>query len=408
MVLAGHRVSSNKHAKRHTRHRTLACIFIISFLANVGTGFASAQDLTGNYPWWSARPTGVLSDWYIDENNNGRYDGLGESYDPYGFSYRNCTSYVAWRLSELGFIVPYGASLGHAGQWATNARLLGYSVDARPKQGDVAVWTTRKYGHVAFVESVNDKGTLTPTDDTVNISEYNSRPIYGGTYGTRTNIDAPLYIHFPVPVDVPVIASAPINVVPIITAASTLTERRQMIAPLEPQTSLQRVMNDSTVMPNIAKTPNLTKAQFVTANIDGTGSDEIITMSTNPDGTVSLFWTDGSSSTGVTSIDTGLRVDTIKAFLAGDLNGDKSDDLVFVTAEASSVAVWGMVASNGTLHNAEEWLSISLSPNQSIVNQLIGDINNDQNQDLLLIIKDGIQDTITMQWYVSDSHHLAR
>src|SRR5436190_14559419 len=94
----------------------LAAGVLLSTFGNFGVKTVFADAGTGGYPWAGARPSGFMSDWFVDENTNGRYDGAGssESYDPYGFAYRNCTSYVAWRMSAAGFTVPYGRALGNA------------------------------------------------------------------------------------------------------------------------------------------------------------------------------------------------------------------------------------------------------------------------------------------------------
>ncbi len=105
-----------------------------------------------------------------------------------------CTSYVAWNLNKNGieFTNWYkGNHWSNAKTWQQAAINSSVPVDNTPQVGDVAWWDAwnddeGKYGHVAYVESVN-------ADGTVNISEYNFGAPHG--YGTRNNITADAYIH---------------------------------------------------------------------------------------------------------------------------------------------------------------------------------------------------------------------
>jgi surface antigen len=137
--------------------------------------------------------------------------------DPWYFFYRQCTSYVAWKVNSnhntnsppfffrnTMFGTSDNLRFGHGGHWddaIRNALTAGintwFYVDKVPAVGAVAVWdpfsTTggtsgiREFGHVAYVESVNLNGT-------VNVSEYNY--IGNSNYGTRSNTSADSYIHF--------------------------------------------------------------------------------------------------------------------------------------------------------------------------------------------------------------------
>ena len=110
--------------------------------------------------------------------------------DPWGYEYRNCTSYVAWRLSRAGVPPALFTGLGNAGQWiASAAGEAGVTVDHVPARGAVAVWATaRGLGHVAWVESVRGGA--------VSVSDFN----YAGTGAyARHQVTAPPagYLHFP-------------------------------------------------------------------------------------------------------------------------------------------------------------------------------------------------------------------
>ncbi len=68
------------------------------------------------------------------------------------FPYGQCTWYVAQKR-----VVTWS---GHAKSWLVNARAAGYSTGSTPKVGAIMVmteggWMGRRYGHVAYVESIN-------------------------------------------------------------------------------------------------------------------------------------------------------------------------------------------------------------------------------------------------------------
>ena len=85
-----------------------------------------------------------------------------------GYSYGWCTYWAAGRRIETGNPIP--SNWGNANTWDDYARASGYSVDNIPSAG--AVFQTDGYGHtiyhVAYVESVNDDGSVV-------ISEMNYR-----------------------------------------------------------------------------------------------------------------------------------------------------------------------------------------------------------------------------------------
>jgi len=73
----------------------------------------------------------------------------------YGYAYRNCTDFVAWRLASLGVSSAQYKGLGDAKSWAANASANSLSIDTTPAAGAVAVDTTSTYGHVAYISSYN-------------------------------------------------------------------------------------------------------------------------------------------------------------------------------------------------------------------------------------------------------------
>ncbi|WP_272158271.1 SH3 domain-containing protein [Streptococcus sp. HN38] len=108
-----------------------------------------------------------------------------DAIDPWRLYTRQCTSFVAFRLSKVnGFEIP--PAYGNADVWGHRARREGYRVDMNPAIGAVAWWTSPM--HVAWVSSIQG--------DMVEIEEYN--------YGTRYTYNRRLihknsvsgYIHF--------------------------------------------------------------------------------------------------------------------------------------------------------------------------------------------------------------------
>lgn len=115
--------------------------------------------------------------------------------DSWGFYNRQCTSFVAWRLNDVG--IPFHNTMkngrfGNAENWARNAKKLGYTVNKKAKPGAVAQWDSGAfghsgYGHVAYVTKVEGPN--------ITIEEYNYRPY---SFSTRTIPSSQVsnYIHF--------------------------------------------------------------------------------------------------------------------------------------------------------------------------------------------------------------------
>ena len=118
----------------------------------------------------------------------GGYPYSGDGVDPWGFYYRQCTSYAAWYFNVIEGKSWY--SFRHSGidrssnggDWADLGAYQGYSVSDNPRPGAIASWPAGGifggYGHVAIVQSVNSNGTI-------NVSEYNWIPY---SYDERNNV----------------------------------------------------------------------------------------------------------------------------------------------------------------------------------------------------------------------------
>ena len=155
----------------------VASVLAISLAFAAGAGAAHADELPVDAPAQAAQATtatpadsGECSGddcdggaWKVarGEFNEASYWGMDPGH--------NCTNYVAWRLSQDGVERP-ATSPGNASDWAERARVDGYLVNAVPTVGAIAQWNgnTAGYtsdGHVAYIERVNDDGTILVSED---------------------------------------------------------------------------------------------------------------------------------------------------------------------------------------------------------------------------------------------------
>jgi len=85
--------------------------------------------------------------------------------DKWGMYNRECVSYVAYKISTSHYM-PYWGGRGNANEWPANAKSDGIPTGITPKVGAAAVSMNGPYGHVMYVEKVNDDGTI-------HVSQYN-------------------------------------------------------------------------------------------------------------------------------------------------------------------------------------------------------------------------------------------
>ena len=104
----------------------------------------------------------------IDTDDGCRYPDGGRGWDEWGYCYRNCTSYVAWKLANDGRNNSGFAYLGNAKYWGYG----GNQIAADPsdlsdlQRGDVIIKRYGAYGHVMYVELVSG--------DTITFTQMNS------------------------------------------------------------------------------------------------------------------------------------------------------------------------------------------------------------------------------------------
>ena len=131
-----------------------------------------------------------------------KYDTTNTA-DRWGFTKRQCVSFVAWRMAQRGHPLSNAVQRwGHASNWDDAARRLGYGIGSKPVPGSIAHWNAYEssryyvngmtgtikaggYGHVGYVQGVY-------ADGSVSVVQYN----LGGTrrYST-TRVRAPRYLY---------------------------------------------------------------------------------------------------------------------------------------------------------------------------------------------------------------------
>ncbi len=128
------------------------------------------------------------------------------SADRYGFTKRQCVSFVAWRLAQHRHPLSNARQgWGSALTWDETARRLGHRIGTRPVVGAVAHWNAGErspyygagssrpngsmraggYGHVGYVERVHADGSAT-------IAQYNGS---GDRRYSVARVKAPRYLY---------------------------------------------------------------------------------------------------------------------------------------------------------------------------------------------------------------------
>jgi surface antigen len=147
------------------RRRFVACAAAVCLTTFVGFGVeralpadASSGAAAYGYPYPNAPDCDELT-------------GANCVPDQWGFVQGQCHSWVAYRLNELNaaelqgtfndtYLQPSGQEWGDAWHWGTAAGAAGFAVDDQPALGSVAWWSADG-GHVAYVEGLNDDGSVT-------------------------------------------------------------------------------------------------------------------------------------------------------------------------------------------------------------------------------------------------------
>jgi peptidoglycan DL-endopeptidase CwlO len=165
---------------------------VLENLRLFGSGTQPGIPGGGGYPWGNAYcvHTGRVDgpcynyDWYFN----------GSPWDAWGYGFRNCTSWVAYKLAtegKSGFTY-----LGNANQWPGRAAARGIPVTYGhgARAGNAAVNPNGFYGHVMYVEAVLSDGRVV-------VSDYNRAGdgLYRGPEGGSAAVisqSSLVFIHF--------------------------------------------------------------------------------------------------------------------------------------------------------------------------------------------------------------------
>lgn len=166
------------------RLRSLA-VLLTTVLALLGLTAAPATAVGDDYPW--------------------RADTTRAA-DPWGFTKRECVSFVAWRMAQRKHPLRNSTERwGNAYNWDDAARRLGYGIGTAPVPGSVAHWnageraawyspgspradgsmSAGRYGHVGYVQGVYPDGSAS-------VVQYN---LDGRRRYATTRVKAPRYLY---------------------------------------------------------------------------------------------------------------------------------------------------------------------------------------------------------------------
>ena len=127
--------------------------------------------------------------------------------DRWGFTVRQCVSFVAWREAQAGHPVNnFTQHWGSALNWDNTARARGVWISSRPRVGSIAQWnayersawyangssvangtiTAGGYGHVAWVKAVYADGSAL-------IEQYN---MFSSRSYSTMRVKAPRYLYY--------------------------------------------------------------------------------------------------------------------------------------------------------------------------------------------------------------------
>lgn len=131
-------------------------------------------------------------------------DDTSGGLDPWGFTKRQCVSYVAWQLAQASRAIDNADGWGSALDWDDAARRHGHAVGSRAVVGSVAQWNAGEsgawwsgassaadgrfsagpYGHVGWVTRVYDDGSVL-------VAQYNGA---GDRSFSTMRVNAPRYL----------------------------------------------------------------------------------------------------------------------------------------------------------------------------------------------------------------------
>jgi surface antigen len=179
--LLDHGTSGPTRPRRRRRRGLVRAVLALAatlaglVLAVAPAGPAAAAVIGDNYPQRGAGGGPNTQDaWYY----------RGSQRSGYGYYYRNCTDFVAFRLAKTNHYTP-SSGMGDGGNWGYWARAHHIRVDSTPAVGSVAWFAGAGYGHVAYVAEVRRDGTIVTENYNMYFTRGGQR-YYTGTYYTQT------------------------------------------------------------------------------------------------------------------------------------------------------------------------------------------------------------------------------
>ena len=160
-------------------------VLLSCLVALVGATLSPASAAGDDYPW--------------------KYDTTWSA-DRWGFTKRQCVSFVAWRMAQRGHPLNNATQRwGSALNWDNTARLRGYGIGTKAVPGSIAHWnaferagyyangstrvngilTAGAYGHVGYVQGVYPDGSAS-------VVQYN---LSGTRKYSVTRVKAPRYLY---------------------------------------------------------------------------------------------------------------------------------------------------------------------------------------------------------------------
>lgn len=193
-----HQVQGNANSQHYAAYYAVADQIILE--AGIDPGRPGSTTLgggeeggsSGGGPSEDCGTGGTPGEGEHDEGDDYPWSGTPESagMSPLLYVYGNCTDFAAFRLNRDDGVtgIPWRWTWseltpgdGNAKSWGGWWDAHGWPRDNTPDPGDIAMWTDGGYGHVAYVQRVNDDGT-------VFIEEYNWAVdgVPDNAYHTRT------------------------------------------------------------------------------------------------------------------------------------------------------------------------------------------------------------------------------
>lgn len=172
-----------------TRRRRRGAGFVAAVVLATTALAMPAAEAGDDYPHRNAVDCSSQFDefaWCVDRDRNGSFS-YAEQWSEWGFGYRNCTDWVAWRMNSTNGVAftnrMRGGHWSHANNWDDNAGALGYPVNGTPAVGAIAQTDAGRFGHVAWVAAVHSNGTVTVEDyNHAGTGRHAVRTVSTGTY----------------------------------------------------------------------------------------------------------------------------------------------------------------------------------------------------------------------------------